>query len=146
MFFNDKLPKYLLKRNIREEENIFFLKKFSHDGDGLNKIYWRTALKYTKVDIEDKAAIYSGTFLSAIFVYIISEKFGIELVESNDVFISIVYFIIILVLCRYYFVRVLELNKLSRYTNNVIFYIKFIIKFFILNKIKKFKIYTYFRK
>lgn len=78
MFFNEII--------FKNSDNIIFLKK--------ERTY--TKLKYSRVTQADIVSGGVAAFFSAFLGYLISEKFGFELIDSGDFYIFIMYLIFLI--------------------------------------------------
>ena len=82
-------------------DNIYFIKK--------EKIY--TKLKYSRVPQFDTSSGAVASLLAALLGFLITERFGFELLDSGDFYIIILYFVSFLIILRTF---------LFNYNNNVV--------------------------
>jgi len=71
-----------------------------------------TKLKYSRSPAYDIVSGGAAALLSAFIGFLISEKFGIELVDSGDFYIGFMYVVFIALACRP-LLRILDVHKLS---------------------------------
>ena len=103
MFFNEFNSNIFSKNNnFSDQFNVFFLKKeFTY-----------TKLKYSRVPQGDIVSGGAAAFLSAFFGYLITEKFGFELVDSGDFYIAVMYSVFLIGSVRFWLKSVYNENKL----------------------------------
>lgn len=87
---------------MSNNSNIFFIKK--------EVVY--TKLKYSRVPQADIVSGGVAAFLSAFLGYLISEKFGFELIDSGDLYFLLI-FIVFLVSSLKFWLKVLDNNLLN---------------------------------
>ena len=95
MFFNEI--------TLKDDKNIIFLKKERT----------HTKLKYSRVTQADIVSGGVAAFFSAFLGYLISEKFGFELIDSGDFYILLMYLVFLIGSIRIFF----------KFFNNVNFFI-----------------------
>jgi hypothetical protein len=71
-----------------------------------------TKLKYSRSPAYDIVSGGAAALLSAFIGFLISEKFGIELVDSGDFYIGFMYVVFIALACKP-LLRILDVHKLS---------------------------------
>lgn len=96
MFFNEIL--------LKDDKNIIFLKK--------ERTY--TKLKYSRVTQADIVSGGVAALFSAFLGYLISEKFGFELIDSGDFYILLMYLVFLIGSMGFFF-------KFSNTSNVLIF-------------------------
>lgn len=108
-FFKNKINNLLLKKfSTYNYFNIIFLKK--------EKIY--TKLKYSRVPQYDIVSGGAAALFSGFLGFLISEKFGVELVDSGDFYILFMYLVFIA-----FFLK--PLVKIMSNTNNSWLFLSF---------------------
>lgn len=93
-FFFALLPKFqnnsklfYLSSNLSSKFNIFFIRK---------EVFY-TKLKYSRVPQFDTSAGAAASFMSGMYGFMVSEKYGFELIDSGD-FLFLILFVSFLVL------------------------------------------------
>ena len=84
--FNSNFYKYKSKLNFTNYSNIIFLKK---------EITY-TKLKYSRVPQADIVSGGIAAFFSGFLGYLISEKFGFELIDSGDFYFLLIYLVFLI--------------------------------------------------
>jgi len=82
--------------------NVFFLKK---------EVTY-TKLKYSRVPQADIVSGGIAAFLAAFLGYIISERFGFELIDSGDFYFLVMYLVVLLGSLRFWFKSFYKTNLL----------------------------------
>lgn len=114
--------RYVYTKNINKEHsnnlsmyNIYFLKK--------ERTY--TKLKYSRVPQFDTASGAVATLLAAFYGFLVTEKFGFEMIDSGDFYMILMY-VIFLVLALRVFYKTLNtsgnFNNLISFKNVLTFY------------------------
>lgn len=102
--------KYVYKRNLNKEisnnldmYNIYFLKK--------ERIY--TKLKYSRVPQFDTASGAVATLLAALYGFLVTEKFGFEMIDSGDFYMILMYVIFLVLALRVIYKTLNTSNSLT---------------------------------
>lgn len=103
MFFNEFNTNFFSnKTNYIDQVNIFFIK---------TELTY-TKLKYSRVPQGDIVSGGAAAFFSAFIGYLITEKFGVELVDSGDFYFLVMYTVFFLVACRFWLKSLYNTNPL----------------------------------
>lgn len=127
IFINDEIKNNSVLHTFLNINNyIFFLFK-------KEKIY--TKLKYSRVPQVDIASGSAASLFAGLIGFLITEKFGFELLDSGDFYVLVVYVFLIIVILRIFILT--YLSHINNYKNNLflsiypfIYYIKCLKKFF----------------
>ena len=124
------LNKFFLVKNyiILKNYNIFFSKKE----------YTYTKLKYSRVPQFDMASGIIASLLSGLLGFLVTEKFGFELIDSGDFYTLVMYLIFILLIIRILFKSftdflIITVKTKNPFKNFILFYkiiLNLLIKFF----------------
>lgn len=106
MFHNEN--QIVNSTRMNNNNNVFFLKK--------EFVY--TKLKYSRVPQADIVSGGVAAFLSAFLGYLISEKFGFELIDSGDLYFFLI-FIVFLVSSLKFWLKVLDNQLVSLFIKPV---------------------------
>lgn len=124
-YFNDNLSDTLLYKFLNL--NNFYLFIFKKE-----KIY--TKLKYSRVPQVDIASGSVASLFAGLVGFLITEKFGFELLDSGDFYILIVYVLFILnfirILFKLYIIDIKSENKLILSFYDFFYYIRCLKKLF----------------
>lgn len=104
--------------NFFNNYNIFFLRK--------ERIY--TKLKYSRVPQFDTSSGAIASLLAALLGFLITEKFGFELIDSGDFYLIIMYLIFLIIILKVYINTIsLDNNFLIISFYNVFYFFNIII-------------------
>lgn len=102
--------------------NIFFLRK--------ERIY--TKLKYSRVPQFDTSSGAIASLLAALLGFLITEKFGFELIDSGDFYLIIMYLIFLVIIVKVYINTININNNIFLFSfYNIFYFFNIIINLFL---------------